>query len=343
MNILTYKPSIKVYAECRRKDGYEYYDLSNDVAYCNTYSAPDGCGTCTVSLQNRRGKYNGVFSPMDRITVSAVKNGNETRIFTGYIRTVPKFRLFEQDFNLDCKDSLYVLQRLYWDPALMASIQLMTNYNAQQGFEQGFFMSKTIWNLMTKVSNWNADMIRMDYNMPQQVVDFAYSMWQAKQSDITGLENTVEDFYNILKSTGTKTSPSSTQSSNGSQKAMVSAATANDLYGSQAGYCEEWAEECARHAGIDCDAQPCATAAFDAWSVSQDKSSIPAGAAVFGYSNPQVGDGQYPDYGHVGICIGDDQIVSNRGGSTPTQESLDSWMSVFGFKGWGWMGGHALA
>ena len=77
----------------------------------------------------------------------------------------------------------------------------------------------------------------------------------------------------------------------------------------------------------------CALCAADMWAVSSDWSNIPVGATVYGYaSNP---------YGHVGIYIGNGQVIHNLSGTVKVQ-SLESWVEDFKGFAWGWENGKKL-
>ena len=106
-----------------------------------------------------------------------------------------------------------------------------------------------------------------------------------------------------------------------------------------AGYCEQWAEQVYRAAGVQVNNWCCAGRNRVTNVVSRDSSNIPVGAMV--YNDPAVYNSRTTcrcglNAGHVGIYIGNGMIISNIGGSST--DTLESWTSYYGFGGWGWGG-----
>ena len=71
MRVLSYSPNIEAYVAVRTKDGYAYYDISQDIVSCSVSRAENEASTFNIRLQNVGGKYNNLFTPMDRITIYA--------------------------------------------------------------------------------------------------------------------------------------------------------------------------------------------------------------------------------------------------------------------------------
>ena len=128
------------------------------------------------------------------------------------------------------------------------------------------------------------------------------------------------------------------------QKRLAQLALSGEMYGCGENECEKWAEQLVRQGlGLGVANQCCATAAEEAWRVSADRSSIPIGAAVFGNSYGGVGcPACGRDAGHVAIYVGDGKCVGNEGGRAVVH-GMDEWVSLYGWKSWGWIGGHDLA
>lgn len=129
------------------------------------------------------------------------------------------------------------------------------------------------------------------------------------------------------------------------QNNIVTVAKNYQNYGitAPAGYCEMWAEQVYRAAGISISNICCAGRNRANNTVSTDSSNIPLGAMV--YSDPKVYSSRTNcscglNAGHVGIYIGNGQIMSNIGGATI--DSVDAWTVYYGFGGWGW-GGASVA
>ena len=100
MKILSYSPSVAAYACVFGEGGSRtYYDLTQDIVSCSVTRNVDTNSTFTITLANRKHKYNGLFSPMDAVTIFADKNGERTQLITGYMTNVTKFTLYEENFG----------------------------------------------------------------------------------------------------------------------------------------------------------------------------------------------------------------------------------------------------
>lgn len=198
---LLYSPSITVYVGHKTGFGeYEYLDVSDDVTSCNVSRNENSCSTFSFSLLNNNGKYNGKFEPMDLCTIYAQKEGRITRLITGYITDVPRFTLFPGEFDVSGFCSLYRLQRLWWDPHLNSSWSVfMGEQWSKSGEWNGY--QQVLFDLLTKVGGLSADDIRIG-DLPPEVEDWARRMWEVQQGDMAQLVSQMDEFYDILMTTG---------------------------------------------------------------------------------------------------------------------------------------------
>lgn len=116
---------------------------------------------------------------------------------------------------------------------------------------------------------------------------------------------------------------------NDTQRKIVAVALNSESYGisTKSGYCQAWVADVYQAVTGKRGHAHCALCAADMWGVSSDWSKIPVGATVYGYaSNP---------YGHVGIYIGNGQVIHNLSGTVKVQ-SLESWVNDFKGFAWGW-------
>ena len=199
MKILTYSPSVEAYVEVSGKDGVKtYYDLSPDITSARVTRNSDTYSSFDITLQNKNGKYNGIFTPMDKVAIYSTKSERH-RLLTGYITSVDKFTLYPSDFKLSGKCTFYQLMQLYWDPALSGSWQLLANERSESADWSGY--GNVIWKLLKAVGGWDVDRVKIG-EIPQEVIDWAYRMYQAKQTDIEQARDMVNEFYDVLRTSG---------------------------------------------------------------------------------------------------------------------------------------------
>lgn len=196
MKVLSYAPSVEVYVACSRNGSVKYYDLSEDVTSCTVNRITDGASSFSVHLLNPGGKYTDMFEPFDRVVIFANKGATRSRLITGYITSAPRYRLFEQDLQIDGYDDIYRLQQLYFDPGLV------TSQMAQGIGMRGWDHATAIASLLINVGGWNPDMIGVKQEIPKKVSEWAYDMYMAQREDVEGLDAIARDFQNVLMTSG---------------------------------------------------------------------------------------------------------------------------------------------
>lgn len=209
--ILTYTPMVKAEVAVRQPDGsVRAYDLTDDITGFKINLNVDSCSTFSLSLQNKGGKYNGAFTPMDRIVIRLSK-GDEYPVFAGYITKCDFWRLYNADFEMSGKCALYRLQALYWDAGLYESQQLLfTNSSTWKTHEEYWRVGA---NVLTNVANWDASKIAIG-QLPDDVIEFATSMYRVKLADTQGADM-VNQIYKMLQTSGPAIGGASEGSSSG--------------------------------------------------------------------------------------------------------------------------------
>lgn len=212
MKILSYSPGVAAYACVFGEGGSRtYYDLTQDIVSCSVTRNVDTNSTFTITLANRKHKYNGLFSPMDAVTIFADKNGERTQLITGYMTNVTKFTLYEENFVVQGKDTLYRLQQLLFDPGLEGTYELFANESNTNVTWAGYV--GYIRKLVCTVGGWNQAEVSVG-ELPDSVMNWARKLYEAQQSDLADSLKIVSDFYDVLKSVSTTLS--STASASGS-------------------------------------------------------------------------------------------------------------------------------
>ena len=118
-----------------------------------------------------------------------------------------------------------------------------------------------------------------------------------------------------------------------------------DAYGMKVGWCQAWISKAYERAGESNDSRACAWEAARSWIVSTNRGGIPVGATVYqrspSGSHGWSGGVYYPDFGHVGIYIGNGKVSSLRTKGVVV-DPVEVWTEGDGWLGWGWNGGIPL-
>ena len=350
MRVLSYSPSVEAYVAA--SDGY--YDLSPDIIRCNVSRQENGTSTFSLTLQNKNGKYNGRFMPMDRITIYATKRDKRQQLLTGYISTVTGYTLYPQDFSISGFCSLYQLQKTWWDSGLVKSQQLLQRTDWYDSQDAG--MSSLVRRLITVIGGWNPSNVIIDEGVPHGILEWARELYNAKQTDYEYLKGSVEEFYAMLSgSTGTLStyqrvpitgsSSYSDATASATQKFVASNAEGNN--GTEpctSGYCAAWVSGIYNASGLGYPGGN----AIDFWDWWGDEAhyqdmNAPLGSVVVGSGWPYGGSPTHNPYGHVGIVISGGRVADNVGYHRIT-DSVEAWASSqhancngrFGYVGWVW-------
>ena len=361
MDILTYSPKVEAYVAVTGKDGKTsaYYDLSQDITSCSITRELDAASSFTIKLQNKNGKYNGIFTPMDRVLIFATgADGKRYQQLTGYIKKVDRFTLFASDFTIEGRDVMYQLQELWWDPDLTASQELLIRTDYYKSKDAGF--SGVIKALLVDVAGWNENRIYISPTLPDEVINWAYELYEAQKSDIADTKTMVEDFYNIMATSGLLTGGSSNGSSGGTAgNADVEAACKwaidianNDQYGYVWGgsHGDSWDSS-----GGDCSAFVChafkdgggfnisITSTYymkDTFTSAGFKWYDRSAMELSGYSKLQRGDILLNIQKHTELYIGDGQVVGAHTSSVAKADQIscksywdDKWDGILRYEG----------
>lgn len=198
MRTYHYAPSINIYAAVKCDDGDTYYDLSEDVINCSVNRVTDSYSTFNITLMNKQLKYNSLFSPFDRIVIVANKAGKSYRLLTGYITKTDVFTLYETNFKIEGKDTLYRLSQLFFDPNMHATKQALTEVTPNQVDNEGW---KRLYVILTKIAGWPENMITIEQAMPMAVVNWARQLYTAQKADYEQSEQVVQEMFQAIMST----------------------------------------------------------------------------------------------------------------------------------------------
>lgn len=154
---LIYSPGVRIYIDT------EYaglIDVSADVRDGRLQLNENQLASFSFTLLNHKRKYDGVFTPNDRIHVQ-MKRIKWLPVFSGYLNSVPYFSVYPRAVPLEASCTLKRLKYTFWDAGTEASAELLRNAGVSGGVfgdgalygEDGGLRDKVIA-LLTQVVNW---------------------------------------------------------------------------------------------------------------------------------------------------------------------------------------------
>jgi hypothetical protein len=183
MATFVYAPGIRVYIDTER---HGTIDISNDLVDYTLQRRSDGPSTLNFSLQNIKRKYDGVFTPNDRIIVE-LKRVTWVRVFTGLLNSVPLITAWPRVVALSASCSLKRLQYWYWDPQLASSFQTVMQAVGDGINTADAGISNAIRTLLKEVVGWPENKVHIGAIPPnwfQLILPYARALVdQIEESD----------------------------------------------------------------------------------------------------------------------------------------------------------------
>jgi hypothetical protein len=166
-NTLVYSPSIEIHIET--VDG-ETIDVSDDVTQSNlTLRTDPGFSSLDFSLQNAVRKYDGMFTPMDKVVVYMTRV-KRLLVFSGYLDKVPVFTAFPGIVSISASSTMKRLVNFLWDVNTTESRQLLKgDPNQAKNLDGG--VSLMVQKILTDVVGWPLSAIHIG-NVPAQWFDY---------------------------------------------------------------------------------------------------------------------------------------------------------------------------
>lgn len=136
-----------------------FYDVSADISQSQVIRSV-GISSSTFVLTNAGRKYDGIFSPMDRVVVYLTRI-SRMLIFSGYLDSVPVFSTFPGSVSLRASCSLKRLQHFMWDPHTAEALKVNGPASADDAnITDGGIAKRTI-KLLNEVAGWPESQIHI--------------------------------------------------------------------------------------------------------------------------------------------------------------------------------------
>lgn len=182
---LVYAPEVRVLTYGR--DGVTR-DLSKDVVRGSVTRRVDAASNASLTLNNKRNRYTGKLSRMDRIVIF-LKRAKWELVFSGYLTRVPALDVYPSTCEISAQCTLKRLMHTYWDPGLPDSAELFVAHN-EQGADGG--SRATLIDLLSKVGGWSNHQIHV------QQIPKAFAEMAKKNIKTGDPEARLQAFYEAL-------------------------------------------------------------------------------------------------------------------------------------------------
>jgi hypothetical protein len=184
-NTLVYSPSIEIHIETINGDTI---DVSDDVVRADLALRTDpGFSSLDFEVQNAVRKYDGLFTPMDKVVVYMTRV-KRLLVFSGYLDKVPIFQSVPGTVALSASSTMKRLQNFLWDPNLQGSLNLLRPNPANVSTLDGG-VAEMVQKILTDVVGWPLSAVHIG-NVPSEWFNFVGVLadkliTEAQSNDIT--------------------------------------------------------------------------------------------------------------------------------------------------------------
>ena len=158
MSTLIYSPKVTIRIHSTKTG--KTVDVSDDVQSGSvTRTLGPSISTADFTLLNRGHKYEGMFTPMDRVVIY-MRRVKSMLVFSGYLDDVPLWSALPNSLSFRASCTLKILQNFYWDPGTPQAQALFNEDSGRRDMQDGGLALHAI-NLMTTVVGWSKERIHI--------------------------------------------------------------------------------------------------------------------------------------------------------------------------------------
>lgn len=154
---LIYTPGVQILIESSQ---HGIIDVSEDIESGSLTLNENNLHRLSFTLANPRRKYDGVFTPNDRVTVR-LKRLTWLQCFAGYLDSVPYFSTYPGSVSLSASCTLKVLKNFPWDPRTQAAFDLLHSLGTDVDSGSQVTVSDVVVKLLNEVARWPLERIHI--------------------------------------------------------------------------------------------------------------------------------------------------------------------------------------
>lgn len=174
-----YSPDVKVLIS-----DTETYDLSEDIINFSVQRSTSSISTASITLHNRRNKYNNLLKRMSRIVIF-LKRTEWVQVFAGYTDSVPYLQIVPGPVTIKASCSIKRIQHTHWDPAKHPEILYQTlrqNANQPDGGT-----SEAVFRTLIEIAGWDESHVHIQ-KIPQVFLEFNAAITTENEDDIQSIQ-----------------------------------------------------------------------------------------------------------------------------------------------------------
>lgn len=169
----------------------------------------DGVSTFDFQMNNPRRRYDGVFTPNDRIVV-VMKRITWLRTFTGLLNSVPLLSVWPRDVSLRASCSLKRLQYWYWDPYAPSTAQMIQQAFSNSGkvkpgsanYSTDGGVTNVVMTILDQVVGWPSTKVHIG-KIPSDWFKIAVKIAQQVESAAEEADVAAQQYEALLGGVGT--------------------------------------------------------------------------------------------------------------------------------------------
>lgn len=151
MGTFMYAPGIRVLIDTMTEGTL---DVTDDLASGSITLSENSVSTVSLQIVNHRRKYDGVFTPNDRVSIR-MKRIRWVQVFSGYLTAVPLVSVYPRTVGLTAECSLKRLKHLYFDPGYQVTVDLVNNAIAEGRGENDAGIRDAVEKFLREIGQWD--------------------------------------------------------------------------------------------------------------------------------------------------------------------------------------------
>lgn len=155
-------------------------DVSDDCSSGSLSLRENGSHSTEFVLENPNRKYDGMFTPNDRVIIQ-MKRFRNIQVFAGYLDRAPYFSTYPRSVRLAASCALKSLRHWPWDPKSQKAFELIHGGRDREAQDGG--MSDVVRRLLTQVAGWPEERVHIG-RVPSGWYDKFETIYQRLDNDI---------------------------------------------------------------------------------------------------------------------------------------------------------------